>query len=240
MTSFRWYRGAVIAASLAMLAIGLLAFAHSFSPAPTRCYVSFISAQWPKWIGCAMAVHENLAGGLIGLSGALFGAWLAFSGTQDQLRKMNEDSRVAARLRLEIDIAQLSSDIDSLSLAAGYMTKIEEQFPEDGIDNDEFNYEWQLVGMYKKALVYLSQSAASAPYGFGRSITTVVWRLEKLAENILSPPGAPSLLRTSSDVSDEIKSCIHGLRMLIGQIEAKLPPLLARLSSLKAQAEQLR
>lgn len=35
----------------------------------------FETPSW-RWFGCAMAAHENLAGGLIG-GGALFAAWLA-------------------------------------------------------------------------------------------------------------------------------------------------------------------
>jgi len=37
------------------------------------------------WIGCAMAEHENLAGGLIGAGGALFAGWLAWSAVRDQI-----------------------------------------------------------------------------------------------------------------------------------------------------------
>ena len=48
--------------------------------ARAKCFDSFWTAQWPKWIGCAMAAHESLAAGLIGLWAAILAAWLAFSG----------------------------------------------------------------------------------------------------------------------------------------------------------------
>jgi hypothetical protein len=42
-------------------------------------------ALW-AWLGCAMAAHENLAGGLIGGGGALFAAWLAGSVVREQIQ----------------------------------------------------------------------------------------------------------------------------------------------------------
>lgn len=80
----RWITGIIIAVGLTFIVISLLGFAHAFSNS-TRCFETFAGTQWPKWIGCAMAAHENLAGGLIGLAGAIFAAWLAYSGAQDQL-----------------------------------------------------------------------------------------------------------------------------------------------------------
>jgi hypothetical protein len=47
-------------------------------------------SEWPNYIGCAMAAHEGLAGGLIGAAGALFAAWLAFDAIQEQLAEERE------------------------------------------------------------------------------------------------------------------------------------------------------
>jgi hypothetical protein len=71
----------------------LLGYAHAWAPPSpltpsepaTRCFVNFGFSQFPKWLGCAMAVHETLAGSLIAAAGALFGAWLAFSRLKDQI-----------------------------------------------------------------------------------------------------------------------------------------------------------
>ena len=81
-------QGLLIATSLSSAVVGLLAFAHAFAnlEGKPRCFPDFIHAQWPKWIGCAMAAHEDLSGGLIASAGALFAAWLAFSSVQRQLR----------------------------------------------------------------------------------------------------------------------------------------------------------
>ena len=42
--------------------------------------------QFPNIIGCAFGSYENLSGGLIAASGALFAAWLAWSAVTDQSR----------------------------------------------------------------------------------------------------------------------------------------------------------
>lgn len=41
---------------------------------PQRC-----ALQFPKWFGCVLTNHENLAGGLIGAGGTIFAAWLAWA-----------------------------------------------------------------------------------------------------------------------------------------------------------------
>ena len=83
----------VLFAALLGLAVLALAFAHAWdsvlpASAPrAKCFETFWSAQWPKWIGCAMAAHESLAAGLIGLWAAIFAAWVAFSGIQMQIEE---------------------------------------------------------------------------------------------------------------------------------------------------------
>jgi hypothetical protein len=60
------------------------------------------SCHWafPKWFGCVLAAHENLAGGLIGLAGVLLGAWAAWSAVQQQI---NADRERAMADRVEAD-----------------------------------------------------------------------------------------------------------------------------------------
>jgi hypothetical protein len=57
-----------------------------------------------RWIGCAMAAHENLAGGLIGGAGALFAAWLAASAVREQIaderKRDRENKEITARAEL--------------------------------------------------------------------------------------------------------------------------------------------
>jgi hypothetical protein len=46
--------------------------------------------QWPKFIGCTMAAHEGLAGGLIVGGGAIWAAWLAYTAVQEQIAAERE------------------------------------------------------------------------------------------------------------------------------------------------------
>ena len=66
--------GSIVASALILGVVGILAFAHTFAHLEEgkRCFpTGFLHAQWPKWIGCAIATHEGLAAGLIGAAGAL-------------------------------------------------------------------------------------------------------------------------------------------------------------------------
>lgn len=83
--------GAIVVIALIAVVTTALGFAHAWfvpkdADAP-RCFETFATSQFPKWLGCAMAAHENLAGGLIGAAGALFAAWIAFTTVQGQIEE---------------------------------------------------------------------------------------------------------------------------------------------------------
>src|SRR5262249_15477920 len=46
--------------------------------------------QFPKWFGCVLHKHDNLAAGLIGAAGALFAAWIAWTAVQRQLSEQQQ------------------------------------------------------------------------------------------------------------------------------------------------------
>ena len=75
---------------------------------------SSCAAKFPKWLGCVLANHENLAGGLIGGSGALFGAWLAWSAVREQIEGEGQRQRAARNTQLMWDIRSAKSEIASL------------------------------------------------------------------------------------------------------------------------------
>jgi hypothetical protein len=104
----RWFGLVAVFFALLGLAVLALAFAHAWEPEAldsgkrAKCFETFSTAQWPKWIGCAMAAHENLAGGLVGLWAALSAAWLAYSSVQEQF----EEERKRTREQFERDHEQ--------------------------------------------------------------------------------------------------------------------------------------
>jgi hypothetical protein len=84
-----------IGAGLIALVLLTLSFVHSYANIEDakRCAPNIWASQWPKWIGCIMAAHESLAGGLIGGGGVLFAAWLAWDAVQVQLFEERERRR---------------------------------------------------------------------------------------------------------------------------------------------------
>ena len=65
---------------------------------------SIWQSRWPKYIGCAAAAHEGLAGGLVGAAGALFAAWLAFDAIQEQLGQERERVRDEITVKIECSL----------------------------------------------------------------------------------------------------------------------------------------
>src|SRR5262249_43328449 len=95
MNRRRCFAGAVLICLLLAIVIAL-AFAHAWAPTTTiagqgaRCFDDFAHSKWPMWLGCAIAAHETLAGGLIAAAGALFGAWLAYRLLKEQIALLKE------------------------------------------------------------------------------------------------------------------------------------------------------
>jgi hypothetical protein len=74
----RWHQTALLALSIFVFIVAVLALAQM--GAATRC-----ALQFPKWIGCVLASHENLAGGLIGAGGTLLAGWIAWMAVHKEL-----------------------------------------------------------------------------------------------------------------------------------------------------------
>lgn len=93
-------QGMILALVLLTVIVVALALAQSGIPEAKRCASSIWKIQLPKWVGCMMAAHENLAGGLIGAGGALFAGWLAWSAVREQidLERASHEPEVVAYL----------------------------------------------------------------------------------------------------------------------------------------------
>jgi hypothetical protein len=84
----------LVGVGLTVLTVVILAFVDATAMEDAkRCAPSIWQSQWPKYIGCAAAAHEGLAGGLVGAAGALFAAWLAFDAIQEQFGQERERVR---------------------------------------------------------------------------------------------------------------------------------------------------
>jgi hypothetical protein len=87
------------------------------------------SRHWafPRWFGCVMSAHEGLAGGLIGASGALIAAWVAWSAVQQQI---NAERERATADRLEAE-RLLSEDLTVYAEGMGAAWRLLAELPKD-------------------------------------------------------------------------------------------------------------
>lgn len=106
---------AIIAAlALIILVFGILAGAElAMNPTST----GYCELKFPKWFGCVIANHENLAGGLIGAAGTLFAGWLAWTAVQTQMadaRDRAEADRKEVEGLLEVDVENIAEVLGAL------------------------------------------------------------------------------------------------------------------------------
>jgi hypothetical protein len=110
----RTVRAILIGLLLIAVVIGMLTFVDLNGPIEEArwCAPSIWQSRWPKYLGCAMGVHEDLAAGLIGGAGALFAAWIAWEAVQEQigeernLRERQTRNEEERRQRLQIEAKQ--------------------------------------------------------------------------------------------------------------------------------------
>jgi hypothetical protein len=88
----------------------------------------YCDLKFPKWLGCVVANHENLAGGLIGAAGTLFAGWLAWTAVQTQMSDARERAQAD---RSEVE-ELLSFDVDNIAEALGAIWKVL-----DAIDDEQ-------------------------------------------------------------------------------------------------------
>jgi hypothetical protein len=239
MKTRRWLIGTAIAGGLILSIVGLLAFAHAHAhlSGEARCFVTLGNAQWPKWIGCAMAAHENLAGGLIGLAGAIFAAWLAYSGAQDQLRSTNKQLRAAARLRAEERLNEATSEFRTLTAARTYLASFVVNFPKPNRPNYYmFDFAALLLQLKQRAHVYISESASAAPGEFGRRILKETWRINALAENAEARRKEGHM--SFQDLRDEIRGSIDEIWRIVDDLDHEISRREVQLANLREQLDQ--
>ena len=238
----RWITGVVLACILTAIAIGVLAFATAWTPLPAaRCFMDIAHSQFPKWLGCAIATHEFLAGALIATAGALFSAWLAFSSLQDQIGIVRKNELEARRLAHERRLQDAARDLDLMKLAHGFVTGIADSFPRPS-DMEPLlkgaSANWLLV-LRRGGGLKISSSAMQAPDGNGDSIATVVSRLSTLADSIyeetksLAVDASANILQARDA---EVISHVAALRTLASLLRDRIPRYQQRFEELSKQS----
>jgi hypothetical protein len=119
-----WIRGASIATTAALtFIVGILTFADLYSGS-LACASSLGTSQWPKFLGCAMAHNEGLAGGLIAAAAALIAGWVAYWSVQLQLHDAAARRVQAQAEAKEAAIASLTQPIHAAATAMSQLRKI--------------------------------------------------------------------------------------------------------------------
>ena len=183
----RWITASALCLLLVATTIALLAFTTAWTPLGSpRCFTDIAHSQFPKWLGCAIATHETLAGSLIAAGGALFAAWLAFVGLQDQIGLARKNEREAKRLAIEKKIQDAAADWSLVGIASGYVNALAEEFPPTNLGPDPHReiFASRLVALRGRGDLRLNENAASAPDGIGETVTTLIGRLNTLADNL--------------------------------------------------------
>jgi hypothetical protein len=105
MSRRRFGQGIVLAIILVSIIVLLLDLAQSSSTSGKLCAPRLADLKLPmdfsRWLGCALAMHETLAGGLIGAAGALFAAWLAWQAIMRQINAQADQAYEALQVELE-------------------------------------------------------------------------------------------------------------------------------------------
>jgi hypothetical protein len=106
-------QGIVLVIILLSTIVLLLDLAQSASIGDKLCTPALtelkLPKDFPRWLGCAVAMHESLAGGLIGAAGALFAAWLAWQAIMRQISHETDQAYEAMQVELEpvVDVLNL-------------------------------------------------------------------------------------------------------------------------------------
>jgi hypothetical protein len=136
--------GLIVGSTLILVIVSILGFAHAFAnlEESRRCFsTGFVHAQWPKWIGCAIAAHEGLAAGLIGAAGALLAAIIAADAVWQQIWDARKQLQMADQRRERLELYNLRRVIE-------YYSRLLQPFDE-APGTEDIKYVHGLTTLYK-------------------------------------------------------------------------------------------
>lgn len=183
----RLFIGTGLICGLSAGAVIILGFVATWTPdSASRCFRTFGVSQFPKWIGCALATHDALGGSLILAVAAIFAAWLAYVGVQDQIGMARANEQEAARLKREQKVIEALNNLQLIRLAYAFVRGIADTFPDPKNTRTlpAGTFSDRLLTLRRSGGLQMSSNAARAPDGNGESITTVMGRLKTQADNI--------------------------------------------------------
>ena len=208
----------------ATIAVGILVIllAANLDPYDRQCAWVF-----PKIASCLLSARETLVAGLIATGGALFAAWLAWSGLQDQIGMARKNERDAKLLECEKKLQDAGRELDLMRTAYGFVRALADAFPKIGDpDASKTAFTMRILDLRRRGGLHISLNAADAPDGNGKSVATVIGRLNALADNLneatkdLSADVSSGILR---DRESEVISHVEALDQLAKLLFNKIP-----------------
>jgi hypothetical protein len=158
-------------------------------------------------------------GSIVGAAMTVVAALVAWFAVQQQIRTTNEQVRSAERLREEDRINEAIRDIRTLYAARNYLTALTKQFPQPNrVGFYEFDFAERLLQLYRRARVYVSESASRAPGEFGIRILTEMWRIERLAKNVEDREKNDRPGKSVQDLKEEIRDAILEILRIIDDL----------------------
>lgn len=140
---------------------------------------------------------------------------------QSQIREAQAELAQANFLKANSEVDQLGYDIDMLKTASGYLANLIARFPLGRLDG------WTAALLHARRIGVdaLSESAASAPFGYGLRVMTVVNRLQRIGDVLFEEMTMKSVpLEGAAMLWDpHIREAIEGISSLSAQIREEMP-----------------
>lgn len=137
--------------------------------------------QFPKLLGCLLSRHENLAGGLIAASGALFAGWLAWTAVRDQIAFTEQQTKEVQIAHLKVRRERAQIEMERLESAKQFSESLLRQL-QDNL-GPTAPYAVRVIELLKRA-VYPTSSGQLDTATMGTKLWEAVNRVRMVAHNI--------------------------------------------------------
>jgi hypothetical protein len=184
-------------------------------------------SQFLQWLGCTAAAHETLVAGLTAAAGALFGAWLAFSGLEEQIALARHTEILARQVEFQRRFNDATRDLQSMKSAHSFIEAVVDGFPrlqDPSVPKGAFAS--RLLELRSTGRLQINETAIRAPDGNGESLQTTMARLNALADNLFAETrGASSEIIGMRCIfrDPDVIEQVDALKGLAEILESKIP-----------------
>jgi hypothetical protein len=170
----------------------------------------------------------GFSGGIIGAACTIFAGWLAYSAVQTQIRDARNEARTRQIAELTAEVGEAELDLDRLRLTESYLRTFLGNFRVNLVAKHEGGMTKNYLLVRRRALDFVSSSAARAPHGYGERVLTVMNRLEAIGNRITEVSASlasPPIERTFDGILFE---AVTGIEAIADQIAEDIPVYQAR------------